>query len=1197
MKKRTLGYPLAFLFLLCLNLAAPGDLAAAGATCDRSGCGRATCATPAAPAPSDRWGGLRPVSTYTACGPFGPAFCTDSSAFLEQQQAYSSFPWFMSLDTENQYLFIALSHGLQVWDAHSGLPQPLSQLSFQAFPIWSSNPEVKWPLQDVDAPANVDDEVAVAGTSGIGVAIIDVTDKSSPKLLYQNYKKEGNQVYAATLAGRRYAFLAAPGGEPSGGLFFYDMTQAKLYNGCFEAVPAGGETVNCPGVYLGRIGAKTPSFVDGVDQFVVASAGSSRGFEIWNLANPASPQLALSALNDRPVNGVVLWKQGGAYYLAARTSAFEPAAGREVHRLSIYNVSCIASSCSGLGAPLSNGEYNGQGTEFLDFSRSDGAPFLYLGTDSRCSSDTQHEWLLDVSNPAAPQDISPFNYWGWYYRSGPTGFNLVAPRSGKFVGGIFYRAALSLFDSHQRTGLTGGGGSAIDIAGPDSGQVNGLYTFTATATGCTPNPNGWTWSVADGAIAGVATGPQVAVTWSNPGNKPVSATNSACGSALGLKGVTISGTGALSASFSYTPSSAQPGQVITFDASSSLGGPTQYTWDFGDGTTAVGKIVTHSFAAAGGYNVLLTVSRPGSSAQASRVVAVVSTAPPPLDGTFQTSAPCQNQFGFTQCQANAGAAVSLTANATGNVTYAWDFGDGATASGRSVTHTWAQAGSYAVNLTVSNGQTSSSSNKTFQISATGPGPDPDPDPDPEPVLGVLLPSITETVKPLVQTTDLYVYNPGALPVTVVIEFRKRGLPDVTPPRATRTIAPGATLFLAGVLKELVGPRENVIGFLSITPQGTVAVAPVVASFHTIIREGARFGQTVPGLTLGGPVPAIQNLVGLPYDAERIFSIGVSNPTAAPATYRVRFFNASGAQVSVTPVLGLSPFGQRQFQPAEIRFTYGVFGGDYRVQVETVTGGPLYPYASIIRLATLDPSFLEAAVAKTSRAYLVGALSAPGLFGSLWRTDVVLANPGSQALHADLSFTSVGAVAQPTAPVSLTLQPGETRRLADVINGQWHLTNAIGILTLVSREPSGALPIFQGESYNNAEPAQRFGQSMAAFGDLDAAAAGHQVVLTGLRQSPSYRTTLWLFNPSASEGGLYDLIYRALDGTVLGRLDGIALAPGKARQLGPNQHPIPAGGVAGGFTVQAQVRSGRLLAAGQVVNNGTNDPAYVQGAPR
>ncbi|PYQ60773.1 MAG: hypothetical protein DMF53_16385, partial [Acidobacteria bacterium] len=531
---RTLVLPLALIALLSLTLSSPGELAAAG-TCDRSGCGRAECAMPAAPAPSDRWGGLRPVGGYTFCAP-GTAFCTDSTAFIESQQAYWSFPWFMSIDTENQYLFIALAHGLQVWDAHSAIPQPISQLSFAIFPVWSVNPEVKWPLQDVDAPANVDDEVALAGISGIGIAIVDLTDKTSPKLVYQNYGKEGNQVYAATLAGRRYAFLAAGGA----GLLAYDMTQAKLYNGCSEDVPNNGSSVQCPGVYKGQIGTRLSSFVDGVDTFVASGGGSSWGVEIWDLANPASPQRRLLALNDRPVYGVALWKQGATYYLAART------VDGSAHHLSIYDVSCIASaSCSGLGAPLSTGVYDGQGTDYLDFSRSNGTPFLYLGTDNRCVGGTQHEWLLDVSNPAAPQDISPFNYWGWYYRGGPTGFNLVAPRSGKFVGDIFYRAALSIFDWHQRTGTTGGGGSAIDVAGPDSGLTGAPYTFTATATGCTPSPGGWTWSTGGGAIAGSATGPQVSVTWTDPGTKPVSATNAACGSAVGLKPVTISGTGTL----------------------------------------------------------------------------------------------------------------------------------------------------------------------------------------------------------------------------------------------------------------------------------------------------------------------------------------------------------------------------------------------------------------------------------------------------------------------------------------------------------------------------------------------------------------------------------------------------------------------------------------------------------------------------
>jgi hypothetical protein len=393
------------------------------------------------------------------------------------------------------------------------------------------------------------------------------------------------------------------------------------------------------------------------------------------------------------------------------------------------------------------------------------------------------------------------------------------------------------------------------------------------------------------------------------------------------------------------------------------------------------------------------------------------------------------------------------------------------------------------------------------------------------------------------------------------------------------------------------PPPPATGFVTVTAAEGSGVTPVVTSFNITLQGSSQFGQTVPGETLvSGAAPAVRNLVGLSDDGERLSYFGVSNPSPAATTYRLHFFDAAGHDLGQSAALTVPAFGQRQFQAVEIHDTYHVSGRDYRVQVEVLAGSPLHPYGSVIRLATNDPSFLEAAVTETSRAYLVGALSAPGPFGVLWRSDAVLANLGGQPLHANLSFTGIGFAGQTTTPVALTLQPGETRRLADVINSQWHETNAVGILTLTSLEPSGALPVFQGESYNNAQPARRFGQSMTSFGDADAAAAGHEIDLTGLRQDAAYRTTLWLFNPSG-EAGLYDLVYRGLDGTVLGRLDGLALAPGKARQLTPAQHPIPAAGVAGGFTVEALVRSGKLLAAGQVVNNASNDPAYVKGAAR
>jgi hypothetical protein len=68
---------------------------------------------------------------------------------------------------------------------------------------------------------------------------------------------------------------------------------------------------------------------------------------------------------------------------------------------------------------------------------------------------------------------------------------------------------------------------------------------------------------------------------------------------------------------------------------------------------------------------------------------------------------------------------------------------------------------------------------------------------------------------------------------------------------------------------------------------------------------------------------------------------------------------------------------------------------------------------------------------------------------------------------------------------------------------------------------------------------------------------------------------------------------------------VAVGAGKLRQFSPSQHPFKATGkgknktanVAGGFTIQIVVKSGKALAAAQVVNNKTNDPFYVQGETR
>jgi PKD repeat protein len=57
-------------------------------------------------------------------------------------------------------------------------------------------------------------------------------------------------------------------------------------------------------------------------------------------------------------------------------------------------------------------------------------------------------------------------------------------------------------------------------------------------------------------------------------------------------------------------------ESVTFDASASSdpdGDPLRFRWDFGDGSSAEGKIVQHTYKKAGEYVVILTVSDPAGA--------------------------------------------------------------------------------------------------------------------------------------------------------------------------------------------------------------------------------------------------------------------------------------------------------------------------------------------------------------------------------------------------------------------------------------------------------------------------------------------------------------------------------------------------------------------------------------------------------
>lgn len=503
--------------LSLLGLAGP---AVAQNCASDASCGFLQCKTPASPVPSSLWGTLKPVDTAPMF------FLRDNTDFNEfalpgnpADRYGSAEPVWLSLDIDNGFLYTAISHGMQIWDLHTTPEQPAFVKSVDGptmFRQWPSG-ERKQVLSDIAVQGDL---AALVGQPSVGLAIFDNADKLHPRLAYQDGDKNATQVYAATIGGRAYAFIdghSTVTGELTG-LLAYDMTRARDYNACLDN---GGA---CPGVMVKQISPDSSfTYVDGADDFVVASRGTARGFSIWNVANVTTPSLKLTALPLESVYGVALWRDfpSGKYYLATRHDA----------EARIYDVSCITNTlgCTSLGAPVwSRQMVSGSPQFYITFSRTSTASYLVFGSDQICGGGTVREAVYDVTTPTAPADMTPpqvvtiagvpTSYWSWYYRDSPTGFNRTGGRMGKFVGDLYYRVAFSIFDIHKRTTLTV---PNADFVVPSPIYAGVPATFNDSSAGSVASR---TWDFQDGAVVGGTLAPAEAPLAAAATGAPVGAT-------------------------------------------------------------------------------------------------------------------------------------------------------------------------------------------------------------------------------------------------------------------------------------------------------------------------------------------------------------------------------------------------------------------------------------------------------------------------------------------------------------------------------------------------------------------------------------------------------------------------------------------------------------------------------------------------
>jgi PKD repeat protein len=312
------------------------------------------------------------------------------------------------------------------------------------------------------------------------------------------------------------------------------------------------------------------------------------------------------------------------------------------------------------------------------------------------------DFTFQVSNLSVLfQDASTGNptAWAWDFGDGAT-VTKQSPMHTYAVAGT-YTVSLTVTNasgqsSTKRQFVTVQAGDAL--VANFTFAANGLRVLFMDAS--TGTPTSWVWHFGDG--SGPVTTRNPSHTYAKAGTYTVTLaiTNAFGVSASTSQFVTVSLGSAPQADFTFQSSKLD---VAFLDAST--GGPKTWSWDFGDGSSSTAQNPRHTYAAAGTYSVTLTVTNDAGSSSKTKLVTVSQGDPPVADFSFQAT----------------GLTVVFADQSTGGPTgWSWDFGDGGTSTQKNPSHTYAQAGTYAVALTVTNAAGSSSKTKLVTVTATKP---------------------------------------------------------------------------------------------------------------------------------------------------------------------------------------------------------------------------------------------------------------------------------------------------------------------------------------------------------------------------------------------------------------------------------------------------------------------------------------------
>ncbi|MBK9065165.1 MAG: PKD domain-containing protein [Acidobacteria bacterium] len=513
------------------------------------------------------------------------------------------------------------------------------------------------------------------------------------------------------------------------------------------------------------------------------------------------------------------------------------------------------------------------------------------------------------------------------------------------------------------------------------------------------------------------------------------------------------------------------------------------------------------------------------------------------------------------------AASATPTNCAGAPAFAWTFGDGATSSGQSPSHTYASAGAYPWTLTASVAGVTCT--KSGTISIAGP---PQASNSAATVYWLPVASHAPGAQGSQWRTDLGLLNLGTAAANVVTVLHVPG----NPVQGTASVAAGSQ----GIFPDVVGQ----LGWTGSCPLEIRSDQPLFVTSRTYNQApGGTFGQDTVGIEEGAGAFAgqVMYLPQLTESASYRTNISLTNTGEIPASALVELLNGSGTKLADYQVALAPGEWKQENRPFQARAGQSDLGRGF-ARVSVLSGSGILASASVIDNVTNDPTNVPMKAAPPSGnliQWLPVISHAAGAQGSQWRTDVGLLNLGDSL-----------------ATVTMRLHTGSGILFADEIVGARaqaivaDVANRFSFTGSAALEISADQPVVVSSRTYNLGTAGTVGQDTVASMPSGGAATGEVFVLPQLIENDSYRTNIALTNAGTIPASATVELFAS--GSKLAEY-AVNLGPGEWKQ---DNRPFQARGgqsaMAAGYA-KVTVTSGEgVIALASVIDNATNDPTGV-----